>query len=322
MDIGVWLRSLSLEQYEAAFRENAIDADVLHDLTEQDLEKLGVLLGHRRKLLRAIAALDRTVAASSALAPLQVNPPHAGVFPLPKPPATPAPETAGDRRHLTVMFCDLVDSTGISAKLDAEEWRDLVGAYLDAASAAVTEMGGQVAKKLGDGLMVLFGYPVAQENDAERAARAALAIQRSLAELNRKNAGSGKPALAARIGHRIGAGGGRCGGRDFRRRAQHRGAGAGAGRAGRGRGHGARAAPDRRSVCCRGARQSRTQRRAGAGDLVPAGAGERWRTPRGAAPSHAAGRSRRGNRHADAALGAGAAGRRAIGADRWRAGPG
>ena len=109
-------------------------------------------------------------------------------------------EAAGERRYLTVMFCDLVGSTGISAQLDAEEWRDLVGAYLDAASAAVTEMGGHVAKKLGDGLMALFGYPVAQENDAERAARAALAIQRALAELNRKNAGTGKPALAARIG--------------------------------------------------------------------------------------------------------------------------
>ena len=97
------------------------------------------------------------------------------------------------------MFCDLVDSTGIAARLDAEEWRDLVGAYLDAASSAVTEMGGKVAKKLGDGLMALFGYPVAQENDAERAVRAALSIQRALAELNRKNAGTGKPALAARI---------------------------------------------------------------------------------------------------------------------------
>jgi class 3 adenylate cyclase len=98
------------------------------------------------------------------------------------------------------MFCDLVDSTGIAAKLDAEEWRDLVGAYLQAASAAITEMGGRVAKNLGDGLMALFGYPVAQENDAERAARAALSIQRALAEINRKNAGSRKPALDARIG--------------------------------------------------------------------------------------------------------------------------
>jgi class 3 adenylate cyclase len=109
-------------------------------------------------------------------------------------------QAAGERRYLTVMFCDLVGSTSISAGLDAEEWRDLVGAYLDAASAAVTEMGGRVAKKLGDGLMALFGYPVAQENDVERAARAALSIQRALTEVNRKNAGSGKPELNARIG--------------------------------------------------------------------------------------------------------------------------
>jgi class 3 adenylate cyclase len=106
------------------------------------------------------------------------------------------------RRHLTVMFCDLVGSTSISAGLDAEDWRDLVGAYLDAASAAVTEMGGHVA--MGDGLMALFGYPVAQENDAERAARAALSIQRALVEVNRKNAWSGKPPLNARIGIEIG----------------------------------------------------------------------------------------------------------------------
>ena len=99
-----------------------------------------------------------------------------------------------------MLFCDLVGSTSISARLDAEEWRDFVSAFLDAALAAVTEMGGYVAKKLGDGLMALFGFPVAQENDAERAARAALSIQRALVEMNRKNAASGKPALNARIG--------------------------------------------------------------------------------------------------------------------------
>jgi class 3 adenylate cyclase/tetratricopeptide (TPR) repeat protein len=109
-------------------------------------------------------------------------------------------EAAAERRHLTVMFCDLLGSTAISAQLDAKEWRDLVGAYLDDASAAVREMGGYVAKKLGDGLMSLFGYPVAHENDSERAVRAALSIQRALAELNRKNAGSDKPTLTARIG--------------------------------------------------------------------------------------------------------------------------
>ena len=153
-------------------------------------------------MLAAIAKLDSSspddtsAAASAAPGPASAPPNAAAV--------APAAEAAGERRHVTVMFCDLVDSTGIAAKLDAEEWRDLVGAYLDAASAAVTEMGGKVAKKLGDGLMALFGYPLAQENDAERAVRAALAIQRSLAELNRKNDGTGKPALAARIAIDVG----------------------------------------------------------------------------------------------------------------------
>jgi class 3 adenylate cyclase len=193
MDLGGWLRSLGLERYEAAFRENEIDETVLPSLTAEDLKELGVAaLGHRRKLLDAIAALrpDPSIKAPSlATAPAR-----------PSPAGPPAPEAVGERRHITLMFCDLVGSTSISASLDAEDWRDLVSAYLDAASAAVTEMGGHVAKKLGDGLMALFGYPLAQENDAERAARAALLIQRSLADTNQKNAGSGKPALNARIG--------------------------------------------------------------------------------------------------------------------------
>ena len=193
-----WLQSLGLSEYANRFAENDIDFSILPELTEQDLEKIGVAsLGHRRKILKAIAAFNGPIAAAApAAAP-----------PAPKPSAVAAPdllvapaEAAGERRYLTVMFCDLVGSTAISAQLDAEEWRDLVGAYLDAASAAVTEMGGHVAKKLGDGLMALFGYPVAHENDAERAARAALAIQRALAELNRKNEGTGKPVLAARVG--------------------------------------------------------------------------------------------------------------------------
>ena len=98
------------------------------------------------------------------------------------------------------MFCDLVGSTSLAAKLDAEDWRNLVNAYLDQASAAVTDFGGHVLKKLGDGLMALFGYPQAQENDAERAVRAALAIQRALVELNARNASKGAPELSARIG--------------------------------------------------------------------------------------------------------------------------
>ena len=196
MDIVVWLQSLGLGKYEAIFRENDIDETVLPSLTHENLKELGVAsFGHRVKFLDAIAALRND--ASSQTPPVMAAPAR----PLA---ATPTPahvaDTVGERRHITVMFCDLVGSTSISAGLDAEDWRDLVGAYLDAASAAVTEMGGHVAKKLGDGLMALFGYPVAQENDAERAARAALSIQRALAEVNRRNAASGKPALNARIG--------------------------------------------------------------------------------------------------------------------------
>ena len=91
-------------------------------------------------------------------------------------------QLVAERRPITVMFCDLVGSTSLAAKLDAEDWRNLVNAYLDEASGAVTGLGGHVLKKLGDGLMALFGYPHAQENDAERAVRAALAIQRALAD--------------------------------------------------------------------------------------------------------------------------------------------
>jgi class 3 adenylate cyclase len=190
------LRSLGLERYAAAFRENEIDDTVLPKLTAEDLKELGVgPVGHRRKLLDAIAALR---AHSNANAPLPASSPT--ILPILPTASPPILETVGERRYLTVMFCDLVDSTGIAARIDAEEWRDLVNAYLDGASAAVTEIGGHVAKKLGDGLLALFGYPLAHENDAERAARAALSIQRALADLNRKNASAGKPELVARIG--------------------------------------------------------------------------------------------------------------------------
>jgi class 3 adenylate cyclase len=174
---------------------------VLPHLTDQDLKDMGVLLGHRRKMLAAIGALGRKPTAAHA--PATGTPIGPASIPTASPIAI-AAEATGERRYLTVMFCDLVDSTGIAARLDAEEWRDLVNAYLDGASAAVTEMGGHVAKKLGDGLMALFGYPLAHENDAERAARAALSIQRALADLNRKSAGIGKPELKTRIGLEIG----------------------------------------------------------------------------------------------------------------------
>jgi class 3 adenylate cyclase/predicted ATPase len=194
--IADWLEKLGMSEYAQRFAENRIDFSVLPDLTDQDLEKLGVVLGDRRKMLRAIAKIDDN---SPGIAPEPVLSPARPITP-----ATAAAEATGERRYLTVMFCDLVGSTSISAQLDAEEWRDLVGAYIDAASEAVTEVGGHVAKKLGDGLMALFGYPVAQENDAERAARAALSVQRALAEVNRKNTAAGKPALNARIGIEIG----------------------------------------------------------------------------------------------------------------------
>ena len=197
MDLGEWLKGLGLGQYEATFREHDVDADVLPDLTEADLEKIGLPLGARKRLMKGIAGLASKDAPVSAGTPVL------------------RPETSArarlqqmdlaERRPVTVMFCDLVGSTAISAALDAEDWRNLVSAYLDAASEAVTLMGGRVAKKLGDGLMALFGHPIAQENDSERAVRAALAIQRALAELNRENAGSGRPELVARIGVESGA---------------------------------------------------------------------------------------------------------------------
>jgi class 3 adenylate cyclase len=167
-EIADWLKSLGMSEYTQRFAENGISVAALRHLTDQDLKDIGVLLGHRRIMLAAITSLNDTTTVAS---PAQVAP-SAPQFTSA---ATSAPEPVGERRHVTVLFCDLVDSTGIASRLDAEEWRDLVGAYLDAASTAVTEMGGKVAKKLGDGLMALFGHPVAQENDAERAVRAALA---------------------------------------------------------------------------------------------------------------------------------------------------
>ena len=184
MDVAVWLRNLGLSRYEVAFSDNSIDADILPDLTDGDLAQLGVNLGDRKRLLKAIASLGAIKPAAQPTTPTRPS----------------SPGDAAERRPITVMFCDLVGSTSLAARLDAEDWRNLVGSYLDAASQAVTGFGGHVLKRLGDGLMALFGYPQAQENDAERAVRAALAIQRALAELNARNAGTRVPQLIARIG--------------------------------------------------------------------------------------------------------------------------
>jgi class 3 adenylate cyclase/predicted ATPase len=196
-----WLEKLGMSEYAPRFSENGINFQALRYLTDQDLKDIGVLLGHRRVMLAAIGELAGAPVATPLHARIIEAKPQNTREAVARPAATaPSANVTGERRYLTVMFCDLVDSTGIASRLDAEEWRDLVGSYIYTASAAVTEMGGHVAKKLGDGLMCVFGYPLAHENDAECAARAALSIQRALVELNRRNSGTARPELVARIG--------------------------------------------------------------------------------------------------------------------------
>src|SRR5690349_13271707 len=161
MDVAAWLQSLGLERYVPAFRDNEIDWDALPKLSAEDLKDLGVVLGgHRRRLLDAIAALGATATADSATA---------------APRDLPAP-AAAERRQLTVMFCDLVGSTPLSTRFDPEDLREIVGAYHRCVTDTVARFGGFVAKYMGDGVLVYFGYPQAHEDDAERAARAGLAV--------------------------------------------------------------------------------------------------------------------------------------------------
>src|SRR6202021_1799170 len=189
MDVGGWLRGLGLGQYEEKFRDNKIAADLLPRLTVDDLKDIGVsVVGDRRRLLDAIAVIGGVGRPADVPASSTKSSPSKGL------------QALAERRPITVLFCDLVGSTSLAAKLDAEDWRNLVNAYLDEASAAVTGLGGHVLKKLGDGLMALFGYPRAQENDTERAVRAALALHRSRGELNSRNAASAIPELVSRIG--------------------------------------------------------------------------------------------------------------------------
>jgi class 3 adenylate cyclase/predicted ATPase len=175
VDIGSWLHGLGLERYEPAFRNNAIDTEVLLALTESDLEKLGVLLGHRKRMLRAIDELRIT--------------------PLPAPAAAPSPADRAERRQLTVMFCDLVGSTELSSRLDPEDLREVIGAYHRAVAETVAGFDGFVAKYMGDGVLVYFGYPQAHEDDAERAVRTGLGAIDAVARLDVK---SGK--LQVRVG--------------------------------------------------------------------------------------------------------------------------
>jgi class 3 adenylate cyclase/predicted ATPase len=165
MDVGGWLRRLGLEQYEASFRENKIDDTVLPRLTAEDLKDLGVgFVGHRRKLLDAIAALRAQVSA-------------------PTPPLSDAPlaidksaKDTAERRQVTVMFSDLVGSTALSARMDPEDLREVIAAYQKCVAEAVRRFGGFVAKYMGDGVLIYFGYPQAHEDDAERAVRAGLEL--------------------------------------------------------------------------------------------------------------------------------------------------
>jgi class 3 adenylate cyclase/predicted ATPase len=189
MDIGEWLRDLGLAQYEPAFRDNAIDESVLSSLTAEDLRELGVgLLGHRRKLLDAIAELrrrplpQREETGATPSPPTQKNPLG---------PASPAAE----RRQLTVMFCDLVGSTALSTRFDPEDLREVIAAYHRTVGEIIAGFDGFISRYMGDGVLVYFGYPQAHEDDAERAVRAGLA---AIEAVNRLDVKSIK--LEARVG--------------------------------------------------------------------------------------------------------------------------
>ena len=177
MDVAEWLRGLGLEQYVPAFRANDIDEEILRRLTGEDLRELGITsIGHRRKLLDAIAAL------STAEAP-------------PAPTPVPIAASEAERRQLTVMFCDLVGSTALSARFDPEDLREILGAYHRCVADTVARFAGFVAKYMGDGVLVYFGYPQAHEDDAERAIRAGLDVVDAVARLDAKSA-----TLQARVG--------------------------------------------------------------------------------------------------------------------------
>jgi class 3 adenylate cyclase len=167
MDVVAWLRGLGLERYAPAFRDNDVDGEVLHRLTAEDLRELGVAsIGHRRRLLDAIAALgEGRSAAEAKLVP------------------TAAASGEAERRQLTVMFCDLVGSTALSARFDPEDLREIVGAYHRCVAETVGRFAGFVAKYMGDGVLIYFGYPEAHEDDAERAVRAGLAVIDAVARL-------------------------------------------------------------------------------------------------------------------------------------------
>ncbi|MER8791897.1 AAA family ATPase [Mesorhizobium sp. M0983] len=170
MDVAAWLRGLGLQRYEQAFRDNAIDAEVLPDLTDADLEKLGMLLGHRKRFRKAVVGLGPSS-----------SPSHASTDDIAAQSRT--RKLSAERRQLTVMFVDLVGSTALATRLDPEDLRETIGAYHRCVADTVANFGGFVAKYMGDGVLVYFGYPQAHENAAEQAVRAGLALVNAVGRL-------------------------------------------------------------------------------------------------------------------------------------------
>jgi class 3 adenylate cyclase len=168
--IADWLKKLGMSEYAQRFAEECIEIDVLPELTDQDLERLGIPLGRRHKMLRAIRDLGNvSVAAAAPAAPVATEPTR---------------RDDAERRQLTVMFTDLVGSTALSTKLDPEDLRSVIGAYHKCVAETVARFDGFVAKYMGDGVLIYFGYPHAHEDDAERAVRAGLALIEAVGKLH------------------------------------------------------------------------------------------------------------------------------------------
>jgi class 3 adenylate cyclase/tetratricopeptide (TPR) repeat protein len=165
--IADWLKKLGMSEYTQRFAENGVDFSVLPHLTDQDLKDIGVLLGHRRKILAAIAEMTGAAAA----------------MPAPTAATEPKPQDTAERRQVTVMFSDLVGSTALSARMDPEDLREVISVYQKCVAETVQRFGGFVAKYMGDGVLVYFGYPQAHEHDAERAVRAGLELVSAVAAL-------------------------------------------------------------------------------------------------------------------------------------------
>jgi class 3 adenylate cyclase/pimeloyl-ACP methyl ester carboxylesterase len=190
VDIADWLRRLGLHQYESVFRDNDVDTETLPSLTADDLRELGITsLGHRKKLLSAISALSPTPGKN--LEDDRGPPPAEASASRPSTKTRPA-----ERRHLTVMFVDLVGSTALSVRLDPEDLSEILAAYHQAVAAEVAHFEGYIAKLMGDGVLVYFGWPQAHEYEAERAVRSGLAIVEAIERLEKR----ASVALSARVG--------------------------------------------------------------------------------------------------------------------------